>query len=41
MDQLMAWAVPKTLAPQGIVGNALDRSSKEGVLRTAYPSEAP
>jgi hypothetical protein len=41
MSQLMAWAVPRKLAPQGVVGNALDRSNREGVLRTAYPSETP
>lgn len=41
MDQLMAWTLPRKLAPQGIVGNALSGSSKEGVLKTAYPSETP
>jgi len=40
MDQLMAWAVPRKLAPQGIVGTALDPSTS-GVVRTAFPSETP
>lgn len=40
MDQLMAWAVPKKLATQGLVGNALDQSA-EGGWRTVYPSESP
>lgn len=41
MNQLMAWAVPKKLAAQGLVGNSLDRSTTEGLLRTVYPSETP
>ncbi|MDB5957517.1 hypothetical protein [Ramlibacter sp.] len=40
MDQLMSWAVPKKLAQQGLVGNALDSSQEKG-FRTMYPSEAP
>lgn len=41
MGQLMAWTLPRKLAAQGIVGNALSGASKQGVLRTAYPSETP
>lgn len=40
MDQLMAWALPKKLSTQGLVGNALDSSQEKG-WRTVYPSEAP
>lgn len=41
MHQLMAWAAPKKLAQQGIVGNALDPNVKGGAVRTVFPSEAP
>lgn len=41
MDQLMAWAVPKKLASQGVVGNSLDPSNTHGLLQTVYASEAP
>jgi hypothetical protein len=40
MHQLMAWAAPKKLAQQGIVGNTID-SNTRGAVRTIYPSEAP
>jgi hypothetical protein len=40
MSQLMAWALPKKLATQGLVGNAVDSSQEKG-WRTVYPSEAP
>jgi hypothetical protein len=40
MRQLMAWAQPKKLSTQGLVGNALDSSQEKG-WRTVYPSEAP
>lgn len=41
MHQLMSWTLPKKLAQQGLVGNALDKAMKEGALRTVYPSEIP
>jgi hypothetical protein len=40
MNQLMAWAVPKRLATQGLVGNLLDKNAERGI-RTVYPSETP
>lgn len=40
MDQLMAWALPKKLSTQGLVGNVLDAEAEKG-WRTVYPSEAP
>lgn len=40
MQQLMAWAQPKKLATQGLVGNALDSSQNLG-WSTLYPSDAP
>jgi hypothetical protein len=40
MDQLFAWALPKKLATQGLVGNIL-AGAQQGAVRTMYPSEAP
>lgn len=40
MRQLMAWAQPKKLSAQGLVGNLLDSNAEKG-WRTVYPSEVP
>jgi hypothetical protein len=39
MQQLMAWAQPKKLAPQGVVSSLLDGKAKD--LRSVYVSDAP